>query len=335
MPLASALKIAVDLKIFRFLQHKPLTLHAASLAIGAHVDFLRRILRLLAAYGFLNETASESYSLTTLSRGFVEDPSMSAAVIYMLEVLVPAHARLPEYCQSRGYRDPQSGDEVWKMVSGEDRTFYEWLHERPESAANFQTLLKGYSSDRPTWTSFYPTQDLLKTWQTDTPLFVDIGGGRGQDLMHLLNLHKTDIRSQLILQDLPEVIATAKEQDLDQRITPMAHDFFQIQPIKGARAYYLHLVLFNWPDEKALLILESLKPALTPGYSRILINDLICLPGVSHPSAPAMDIVMMSVFNGKVRSKAEWIELINKAGLKVERIWSVPAIGESVIEVGL
>ena len=335
MPLAAALKIAIDLKIFTSLESGPLALYELSAAVGAQADFLRRILRLLATYRFLDETPTESYSLTKMSNAIANDASMRAAVTYMSDVLVPSHARLPEYCRSRGYRNPQPADEVWKIVSGENKTFYEWLHERPEKAANFQTMLTGYASDLPTWTTFYPTGELLKTWRDNTALVVDVGGGRGQDLLTILELHDTGVKGELILQDLPEVIETAKKQGLNSRITPMAHDFFQTQPVKGARVYHLHLVMFNWADEKALRILQNLKPALTPGYSRILINENVCIPGKSHVGASAMDIVMMSVFNGKVRSEDEWNALVVKAGLKVERIWSVPEVAENIIEVGL
>ena len=313
---------------------RPLGLNELAARVGAEPDFLRRMLRLLAANGIINESTDEVYSLSRLSAAFARDPSMRAAVsFYLSEVLAPAHAKLPEYARTRGYSSPKAGDEVWNFVTGEDKTFYRWLHEQPEKVASWQCMLTGHASDRPTWTQFYPTGKLIKTWREGTPLIVDVGGGQGQDLKTFIELHRGEIKGGLVLQDLPDVIEGAKSQSLDPAITAMAHDFFTEQLVKGARVYYLHYVLLNWPDDKAVQILENLKPALTPGYSQILINDNVCIPGASHLGVVALDVAMMSVFNARNKTKGEWEAIVQKAGLRIKSILSIPEIVESVIVV--
>ena len=43
----------------------------------------------------------------------------------------------------------------------------------------------------------------------------------------------------------------------------------------GARVYYFRSILQDWPDDKCKLILMHLASAMKPGYSKILLNELI------------------------------------------------------------
>ena len=107
--------------------------------------------------------------------------------------------------------------------------------------------------------------------------------------------------------------------------------------ILGARAYYTHFVLHDWPDEESRDILLNLITAMTPGYSKILLNESV-LPDMGCPSyLAAGDINMMSIMAGKKRSRGQWLELLQSVGLNVTRIWDSPDSGndEGVIEAML
>lgn len=62
---------------------------------------------------------------------------------------------------------------------------------------------------------------------------------------------------------------------INQGVKSMANDFFTPQPLKGAKAYYLRQVLHDCPTEQCKQILSNLKAAMKPGYSRILLNEII------------------------------------------------------------
>ena len=83
--------------------------------------------------------------------------------------------------------------------------------------------------------NFYPIEENLvecaKT-EPDAVFLVDLGGGKGRDL-HELHRKHPNLPGQLVLQDLENVIEEAKASGLDERIIPMAHDFFTEQPVKG------------------------------------------------------------------------------------------------------
>jgi phosphoribulokinase len=43
----------------------------------------------------------------------------------------------------------------------------------------------------------------------------------------------------------------------------------------GARIYYLHFIIHDWPDSDCIKIMEKIRDAMTPGYSRLLLNDAV------------------------------------------------------------
>lgn len=103
---------------------------------------------------------------------------------------------------------------------------------------------------------------------------VDVGGGLGNVARALAN-HRSTMRC--IVEDSPEVVAMGQEglpADLQDRVSFKAHDFFREQQVLGADVYLLRLVLHDWSDKYARLIIKALIPALKPG-ARIVINDRV------------------------------------------------------------
>lgn len=79
---------------------------------------------------------------------------------------------------------------------------------------------------------FYPVQDhLVKGFDRDAPLLVDVGGSTGHDLAEFRRKHP-EVQGQFILQDLPEVVEKAQTL-ISPEIKAMEHDFFKEQPVKG------------------------------------------------------------------------------------------------------
>lgn len=80
---------------------------------------------------------------------------------------------------------------------------------------------------------FFPVEQRLikgaKSSEGDV-LLVDQGGSLGHDISEFHKKHPL-APGRLVLQDLPSVIAQAK--DLDSKIEATGHDFFTEQPVKG------------------------------------------------------------------------------------------------------
>lgn len=105
----------------------------------------------------------------------------------------------------------------------------------------------------------------------DQPLFVDIGGGRGQ-MCCAFRARFPTLKGRVIFQDLPQTVAEAGPPTLG--IEGMPHNFLAEQPIKGAKTYFLRYVLHDWPDEKAEAILHRVIEAMGL-ESFVLINEKV------------------------------------------------------------
>ena len=101
----------------------------------------------------------------------------------------------------------------------------------------------------------------------------------------------------------------------------------------GAKAYYMHGVLHDWPDASALRILENQKSAMRPGYSRLLIHDHVVGRALDHPHATAYDLTMMGMVAGKERTEGDWQDLVARAGMRVESVWRCVGAVQGILEV--
>ena len=106
-------------------------------------------------------------------------------------------------------------------------------------------------------------------------------------------------------------------------------------PHLGSRVYYLRNVLHDWPDDKSELILSQIAAAMTPGYSMILINELVIPNQGASALATQLDICMMSMFAATERTESQWGKLVDKAGLKLERTWTDVPDAESIMKLVL
>ncbi|KAI0972401.1 O-methyltransferase-domain-containing protein [Xylaria arbuscula] len=111
------------------------------------------------------------------------------------------------------------------------------------------------------WPEVYDTNKLITGARLDRPLVVDVGGSKGHDLEKFHQKHPDIPQGTLVLQDLPEVLNSLT---VDPAISICPHDSFASQPIKGAGAYYFHLVLHDWPDDRAAEILGNTADAMEP-----------------------------------------------------------------------
>ena len=72
---------------------------------------------------------------------------------------------------------------------------------------------------------------------------------------------------------------------------------------------------------------------MTPGYSKLLINDWVLPEEDAGILMTSMDLNMMAVFGGEERSEKRHREYIEAAGLKITRVWDLrDGITEAVIE---
>lgn len=116
----------------------------------------------------------------------------------------------------------------------------------------------------------------------DKATVVDVGGSHGHASLAIQRAHP---HLNFVVQDLPNVIAEAKSQNIahNDAIRFETHDFFEEQKTQ-ADVYLLRWILHDWPDAHAIKILQNLRSQLRPG-DKILINDSVMpKPGEVPPS---------------------------------------------------
>lgn len=208
---------------------------------------------------------------------------------------------------------------------------FEWL----ASHKNQQTLFNSYMASRreaqPPWFEIYPVERLLghAVPSLGTVFLIDIGGNQGHDLSRFRQRY-SHLPGKLVLQDPPDVVngVSGREAGIDV----MGYNFLDLQPVKGARAYYFRAIFHDWPDRICQQILRNTVSAMVPGYSKILIVDFV-LPNTETPLMQAsLDVQMMSLGAGVERSERQWRDLLGSVGLEITGIWSQRPGMESVIE---
>ena len=103
-------------------------------------------------------------------------------------------------------------------------------------------------------------------------MVVDVGGSHG---VASVEVARRCPSLRFVVQDREEVIKAAKApEDVADRVTFVAYDFFKEQPVKGADVYFYRWIFHNWSDKYCIKICRALIPALKPG-ARLLIQDIL------------------------------------------------------------
>jgi hypothetical protein len=164
-----------------------------------------------------------------------------------------------------------------------------------------------------------------------TGTVADIGGGHGGLLAALLKAHP-DMRG--ILFDLPETIIGAKKflkaQGVVDRVTLVGGDFLAEVPVE-ADLYVLKSVLQHWDDTAARAILESCREAMPAHAKLAIVERLQPERSADDPAAALLDLHMMVITGGRLRSAPEFEALLGQAGLWRSTFLTTPS-GLAVIE---
>ncbi|GKZ92505.1 hypothetical protein AnigIFM59636_005237 [Aspergillus niger] len=287
-------------------------------------DLLVRIMRLLVANRLFTETGVDKYQPQPLALAFATGAPPSE-VIKNFHVNFRASAFTHDFLEARGYRSPDDAyDTPFQLAYGTKLHHFEWLAQDPAEQHAFNTVME--TSNRAVegaqWYDFYPWQERLSLATGDKAqesrvLLVDIGGGKGHDLQAFKQ--KKSPAGRLVLQDLPEVIRDIKE-PLAEGVEAVSYSMFDVQPVRGAKAYCMRTVLHDWPDKQALQALHRVREAMADD-SVLLINENT-IPETGAPKFNAsVDLIMMNMFSSLERTDKQWLSLLERAGFKVVKVW--------------
>ncbi|KAI4912278.1 hypothetical protein J4E85_011011 [Alternaria conjuncta] len=278
----TTLWLAVEVQLFQAMHSIPEN-GASSTEIARRCDknvdpvIVARMLRHLAAMGTVRETGPDTFANTPTSIAFAEK-AYQDSILFIAEDFQPVHHSMKSYFEARDWKCPDSGLDApfQHTYNCKGSHYFEYMQRHnPEMGRRFASMMGSWSKGRPRWfaSDYYPVQErLIDRAEEGKTFLVDVGGGSGHDVEGLREAFGGRLPGGLVLQDRPEIVELAK---LGLGAKAMSHDFMTEQPVKGARAYYLHSIIQDWNDDVNSQILKAIVPAMTKGYSKVLVNDFV------------------------------------------------------------
>lgn len=271
---------------------------------------LHRLLRALCAFGVFTEGADGTFGLTELGATLRSDTPGSAlptALLAASEVGEAWHA-LPTTVRTGKPAFPEM------FETG----FFDHLAARPELRAVFdRSQEQGLALELDEITAALELES--------APAVVDVGGGDGALLAHLLGVHP---RLTGVLVDRPDALAAAdvrfRGSGLEQRCQLVEQDFFGELP-GTTGVWVLRHILHDWGDEDCVRLLRNCRRRMPPDARIAVIETERGPTGTGSRLAAVMDLYMMSLFEGgRERSAGELGELLTVAGFTVRGTTSLP-----------
>ncbi|CAN9089438.1 unnamed protein product [Alternaria alternata] len=305
---------------------------------GVDVRLVARFLRHLAANGTIREVGLDTYASTRLSAS-LRQKSFKDAIHFMYDDFYDVGWKVPSFLDSISHRNPADiNNGPFQHAHGfSDKSLYTYFDEDPAMGARFGGMIQMYNAGKPFFweNGYYPFDERLVTGgpkSDDDVLLVDIGGGDAGDLGLLRKALGKEVKGRLVLQELKHIVDRTVEDGFEAEVG----DWNQVQPIKGARAYMLQHILHDFSsDDACRRILRNIIPAMEPGYSKLLIKDLL-VPDRNAPWAfTALDVNVMQSLSGQERTESQFRELLDSVGLKIEGIWGHKNALDVVIEACL
>jgi hypothetical protein len=160
--------------------------------------------------------------------------------VYSYDALVSSAIKAPKYLRESKYKAPSEPTDGFVQYANQTKlNIFEYLQSMPSLFQDFNLFMGNTMGAREYWHDWYDVQGRLMSGfdPSESPtLLVDIGGGKGHDLVAFDSTFGKGDKSyvgQLVLQDLPQVLDDIMEDQLSSNIRKMAHDFFADQPVRG------------------------------------------------------------------------------------------------------
>jgi trans-aconitate methyltransferase len=297
---------------------KTSSIEEIALACGMHKDDTRRIINHAKTNGLFQETEQGVIEHTAGSKAIAQVPLLREWIEVSCKYMWASAPHVVTAMEKwPGSQEPN--ETGFNLLRQTNLPFFAELIKNPAEMKAFADAMSFFQAG--------PGMEISLIldhydWSTHQ-LVVDVGGSHGK---FAVELAKRFPSIQCVVQDLPDVIASAPmlpDHTIGERIRFEAHDFFTEQPIKGADVYFMRMILHDWSDRYATLILKNLIPALKPG-ARVVINDQVVsesgvLSKYAERSVRSFDLAMKEALNAKERDLEDWTRLFEEADATQKR----------------
>lgn len=280
-----------------------------------------RLMRALASVGAIEEIEVGTFRLASLGEWFCTERTGSLRGVCLWEegeLLTKVWTLLPDIVRD-------GGPDAFRRKF--DQPIFEFLSPGKEETALFVEAMTSYSKSE----TAMVLDALAEIDLGDVREIVDLGGGQGHLLCHLLQVHP---HLQGTIVELAATLARSDDRwapqlGVEDRCRYIEGDIFSEVP--AANAYLTKHILHDWNDDECRQILETAQRASRKGGRFFIVEYVV--PGPDQPDfAKLFDIHMMVVLTGRERTEAEYIELLETAGWTHAKTWNQPAGSLAVIE---
>ncbi|KAJ9601873.1 hypothetical protein H2200_013622 [Cladophialophora chaetospira] len=290
-----------------------------------------RIMRALASADIFTQPRRNAYAATKFSRKLRERPARTwtmASLFFMNKMCM----NLPEALAQDAYRNPADPAKA-AMTKAFGVPLWSMLENDENARLTFDTAME-QQDDLPL--EMIPDQEV--DWFAmlgDVPAteiaFVDVGGGNGHAMSKIAELTRGRIEGRFVLQDQQGTVESLQSTAQRLPFECTVHNFFEKQPIRGAKVYHIRRCLHDWSDNTCEQILRHLRDAMKPGYSRVLIHEFV-LPVVGAQQREVLFDILMMCLTGSERDEEQWETLLQRSGLRIVKIWRAKIGHMAIIE---
>ncbi len=295
---------AAKLGLADLLESRPKSTHDLAKETESNPDAIYRLMRTLASVGIFKEISDRVFELTPSAETLQENHPMSVRPLALL-------AGDPIWREPWGniMHSIKTGEAAFENIF--KKNFFEYLGEHKDKAEIFNNWMTRVSNmNCPVIAASYPFSKFRKV--------VDIGGGQGSLVAHILRKHP-NING--VLFDMPDVVENAAEidDDIASRCEIVGGDFFEAVP-KGGDLYIMQQVIHDWNNALAVKILSNCRSAMA-NNGKILIVDAVIKSGNTRDVNKFIDLQMLLLNKGgRERTEQEFRTLFQDAGLELSRI---------------
>jgi len=300
---SQAIHVAASLGVADLLKDGARPSHEVASAAGAQPAAMCRLLHALASVGVVEKHEDARFSLTELGQCLRSDSphSRAAWARYVGRPYI--------WCSWGEMRHSvTTGEPAFEHLYGTG--IWDWRAQHPEETQVFDaamTELAGGVSD-----VIAEAFDFSRFGR-----LVEVGGGHGA-LMSAILARNPGITG--ILFDLPHVVAgsaqTLRGSHVLGRCEVVGGDMHAGLPPDGD-AYLFKSVLMDEDDETVGAILQSCRSVIRPGGRLIIVERLMEEPAQGNPNLT--DLTMLVITGGRERSSAEFSDLLDRAGFRLDQ----------------
>lgn len=311
------LKTAAELSIADALVSGPKTISELAKETNSDESRLYRVMRALSSVGIFEESANMTFALNDAGTALQTNVPGTAKdfVLAILNEHFPGYGNLTY--------GVQTGRVPFEHVHG--LGLWEYYKKYPEAGENFGRGMTGMSG--------MELKGIMEHYDfSPYKKFVDIGGSNGVMMYTILNAVPG---SSGIIFDEANVIENTIQlipENLKERCSVAIGNFFDKVP-SGADLYTMKWIIHDWNDDESIQILKVCYDAMPKGAKLLIIDAVIPDDSLNQPHiSKLLDIVMLACLTGKERTLSEFKTIIEKAGLRFNRLINIGTEAKSIVE---